>query len=870
MKTKENNFDEMYEGASTIVDEDLQIPSENKEYPNPYKLDEKILKNGHEYDSSGVYFHFNETYQAFGVVDNEDYFLETKARDNIYLWISRNFDTRKKIELNCRWAIKQSDNTFKFKGSFSLDYTLDIGDEKILKDLNRKVSFSGNQVNNPSSKGSYVHFVDDILSLVMDSDCLDILKEINFELPEVIEDEASEDANNTIQSFDEYPENIQYEAMKLLNDGNLFEEIQKSVSLTHQGHTTSRDALILMGASLFVCGKLNNITSVHGLIGGESGEGKSDLAIAVSLNFPQKYVRNLRNVSPKYPFYAKDDMNDDYNILIFDDATLNDDIIELLKCFSDNTTKEKVLRTLKKQEPLVLSFGDAKFVVILTYAKSVPDGELSNRLFNLGVIVDKDEEKYLVKSKIRDNNVIGGNDNLIIERNRLIIQASIHYLIEQKMNVFNPFITIFNPEDYINRDVNHIENMIKTKTFFEYEQRDKILLNDDLTITIGAFDDYKFVIDIWSEDVDAQRYKLSERQKQILKLLPEMTRDEAYSHIEDLNENLQTIQSRKAKDKLLDDESTKKNIAKKLKCNVSTLSNDLDRNNQGTSKSLYELGLIDKIQIDEDVKNSPNIYYKIKIEEESSESDKSIMYDMYSQFTQLISYSITKQKIIIDLLYYVNIIINKKGYIYLKKYCDDYDKDINVKSYDSVVDFIQGFFDGFKYDKYSIDIENSSLEELGQMSEYKQEITKAFDEKNRIYMSSQNSDFLHSSEKTKENASISNPDENTICKMELHNEHNNDLAIEGISKEIDVDFTLAHEIFYVLSSGEKNLNEIINAISEGKNPDDVVMDTLPLKVEMSLKRLVENDYLNVIEPINQATKYQITQKLKSIFEGDDV
>lgn len=863
--TKDNyNFDTMLESASSLVDEDAQDNSTIDEVSSIYKLDDELLKEGWDYDSTGIYIHFKPTFQSNGVEENDNFTTE----DNIYLWINREFDTRKKILLKFKWAIKTSDGYDKKRG-FSFDESLDIGDEKILKSLNQKVSFSGGKSGNPSSDGSYVEFVDYFISKIIDSPNLEVFKEEYYELPEEVEDETSGDTNSIIQSFDEYPEDIQKEALKLLNDGRLFKEAQKSVSLTHQGHKTSRDALILMESSLFIGGQSNNITSVHGLIGGESGEGKSDLSIAVSLNFPTKYVRNLRNVSPKYPFYAKDDMNDDYNILIFDDATLNDDIIELIKCFSDNTTKEKVLKTVKKQEGLVLSFGDAKFVVILTYAKSIPDNELGNRLFNLGVIVDKDEEKFLVKSKIRDNNVIGGNENLIIKRNRLIIQASIHYLIEQKINVFNPFLSIFNPEDYINRDVNHVSNMIKAKTFFEYKQRNQIRLNDDLTITIGDFDDYKFVKDMWSEDVDAQKYKLSERQKQILKVLPEMTRDEAYSHIEDLNEKLQTIQSRKAKDKLLDDESTKKNIAKKLKCNQNTLVNDLDRNNQGTSKSLYELGLIDKIQIDEDVRNSPNIYYKIKIEGESSESDESIVYDMYSQFTQLISYSITKQKILIDLLYYVNIIINEKGYIYLTNYCDEYNMDINVESYDSLVDFIQGFFDDFKYDEYSIAIENSSLEELGQMSNYKQEIDKAFGEKTNEYMYSQNDEFLHSSEKTKENAPIVNPDENTMCKKESHSEHNNDLAIEGIFEEIGVDFTIAHKIFDALSSGEKNLNDIVNAIVDGENPDDVIENNLPLKVEMSLKRLVENDYLVTIEPINQATRYKMTSEFSKLFEGDD-
>ena len=214
--------------------------------------------------------------------------------------------------------------------------------------------------------------------------------------------------------------------------------------------------------------------------------------------------------------------------------------------------------------------------------------------------------------------------------------------------------------------------------------------------------------------------------------------------------------------------------------------------------------------------------------------------------------------------------INERGYIYLKNYCDNHHGDIDVESYDSIVDFMEGFFNGLDHDECTINVEDSSFYDIEQMSNFKGEIDNEFDEKIEIYISSSDEEFLTKEGKMEENAPINDCGKNFLCISEMQSEHKNDLAIEGISKEIDVDFTLAHEIFNVLSSGEKNLNEIINAISEGKNPDDVVMDTLPLKVEMSLKRLVENDYLNVIEPINQATKYQITQKLKSIFEGDDV
>ena len=859
MTTEDYNFEEMGNLAMNVVDDAPQEDSKIDEVSSIYKLDDELLKEGDSYDFSGAYFQYKYKHES-----NPD------AR-NIFIKIERNFNTKKKVEIIYTWVSKEDDDSFKKLALFRRD-TLPI--EEDIEDsgkssINKKIAHYGRNIANvDSTEGIFKETFQSIVRKIANSSGLEVFKELDYEIPEYPEDdEPFEDTSDVINSFSEYPEDIQQEAMKILNDGLLFEEIQNSVSLTHQGDYTSRDALILMEASLFVDGKGNTLNSVHGLIGGDSGGGKSDLAIVVGLNFPQKYVKNLRNSSPKYPYYDNENFNEDYNIIVFDDPRLTEEVIELIKLFADNTTIEKVLKTVKNQEPLILSFGDAKFVVILTYAKTLPDDELANRLFNLGVIVD--EEKPDVSDKVRDNNQTNGNFNPIIERYRLIIQASIHYLIEQEINVFNPFLSIFNTQDYISRDVNHVHHMIKTKTFYEYPQRRQIQFNEDLAITIGAFEDFKFVSDIWSEDVDAQRYKLSERQKQILKLLPEMTSEEAYKHIEDLNDNLTTTQSRKAKAKLLDDEYTKKNIAKKLKCNQNTLVNDLDRNNRGTSKSLYELGLIDKIQIQEGVSNSPNIYYKIKSEVESSNPDETTMYDMYSQFTQSISYSFTKQKIIIDLLYYVKIVINEGGHTYLKNYCDNYDKDIDVESYDSIVDFIEGFFDGFKYDEYRIPIDNAPLDVITQMAKYKHEIDNLFNEKNNGDIVSQNSEVLHSNEKTKENPPIVNSSKDTICKKELHNIHNTQSDIQSILEEINVEYGIAHEIYGVLSSGNKNLEEIRSNICECVNPDDFNVENLPLKVEVSLKRLVEHDFLVTIEPINQAKRYELTSEFSKLFEGDD-
>lgn len=868
--TTENNFDEMYEGASSIVDEDLQIPSEKKEKLNPYKLDDELLKEDWDYDSSGIYIHFNETYQARGVTENRDFFLEEKARDDIYLWISRNFETRKKIDLNFKWAIKTSDGYNKKRG-FGFDKSLDIGDEKILKDLNKKVSFSGGKNGNPSSEGSYVTFVDEFIGKIIDSNGLRIFKELDYELPEEVEDDESfEDKNNVISSFSDYPEDIQHEAMTILNDGDLFKEIQGSISLTHQGHYSTRDALILTESSLFVG------DGVHSRLGGDSGEGKSDLAFVVGYNFPKKYVKILRNISPKNIYYDCQSYNDDFNILIFDDLPLTDDMVNILKELADNTKKVKELKTVinGKSETFTLK---GKFVVILTYAKEVDDDELANRLLNLGVtIIDNaSDEKARVKSKIRDNNAIGGNNNLIFERNRLIIQASIHYLIEQDMKVFNPFLSIYNPEEYNNRDVNHLGNMVKAKTFFEYPQRKQIKINDDLAITIGAYEDFHFAHELWIKDSDAQKYKLSEKQKKVLKVMEDngfvMTDEEALSHVEKLSDEYYSgkIQSRRARAKILENECTKKHLAHLTGIKENTLSNILDRNTKGTSKNLVEHRLIGRNKLNEDDKFSQVIYYKREKGGKSSNEDNGLMFTLYFQNTKEKNPSFVTKKIIIDLLYFVNIVVNERGYIYLKNYCDNYDKDIDVENYDSLFDFIEGFFDGFKYDEYSISIDKASHYDLTQMNNYKENIYTEFEEKKLEYTSSPDDKNLTKEEKKKENAPIKNSDDNSLCKSEIQSNDKNDFASEGSFEEIGVESTFAHKIFDVLSSGEKNLNEVTNAISEGENPDDVIENNLPLKVEMSLKRLVENEYLHIIEPINQAKKYQIAPKLASIFEGDD-
>ena len=857
MTTENTNFDAMMTNALSNVDETLEEVKENQERANPYKLNQALLDEGFIFDNEGVYVPFKAYYQSIGVEDSSRF----TTRDDIYLFITRNPD--KKLELNCKWAKKTSEGFHKSRG-FNLDFTLDIGDEKELKALNKKVSFSGGKNNNPASEDTYVSFVDYFTTQIIDNPCLEVLKENSFEFPEDVEDEDIDNVeiDERPQTFSDYPEDIQHQAMKILSEGALFQEIQESSSLTHEGDYTTRNALILIESTLFVS------DGAHSLLGGASGGGKSDLAFAVANNFPAKHVHILRNISPKNIYYDFESYDDEFNILILDDIPFNEDLVNLCKELTDNTKKVKELKTVINGKSQTFRLK-GKYVVIITYAKTIPDEELANRLFNLGVtIIDKNEtENTNKKGKIRDNNIIGGNENLIIERKRFIIQACIHYLIEQSMRVYNPYLSIFNPTNYNNRDVNHFINMTKARTFFEYTERRQIKVNDEVSLTIGSYEDLNFVNEIWAKDEEAQLHKLSERQKQILKLLPEMTSEDAYTYIEDLNKELSNTQSRGAQKKIKDNEPFASSLARKLKCSVSTLKHDLDRFEQGTHKSLVEIGLVDKIKLDEDFRNSPNFYYKVKNEGASFDDKTNVDNVGKISFAHSINSSIVKQKIIIDLLLYANIILNERGIHTLKNFCENYKQEIDVEDYNDIIALLESFFETLNYDEDTITLTSASSDDINQMMKFKSEVLIELQKKDTHSHAPENSKKL-STKNQEENSSIDKQRKKSHANQEMHIIVNNYKGFQDYMKEKSIDVEIASQTFELLNkSGASTLQEIRNYICENIDPEDFNNETTPLKIDRHVNMMYIDDLLDV-EHINNKEVYVLQDSFIKLARGE--
>ena len=833
MTNENTNFDEMTAGALAHINETLDKKPQEQEPSNPYTLTQGLLQEGFMFDSDGVYVPFKETFQLEGVDDDGARF---KTRDDIYLFISRNPD--KKLELNFKWATKTADGFNKARG-FNIDFLLDIGDEKDSKTLNRKVAFAGGKNGNPSSDGTYVAFVNYLTDKISEADCLDVFKEPAFTFPPILDEETSEDVelDDKPQCFADYPEKVQHEALNILNNGSLFDEMTKSVSLTHEGHKTTRNALILMESTVFVD------DGAHGLLGGETGGGKTDLALVCALNFPAKNVHIISNISPKNIYYDFESYDDEFNILIFDDMAFNDDLISLCKLLTDNNIKDKVHKTVVNGKPEEYKLK-GKYEVILTYAKTLPDEELANRLFNIGVnIVDDGESKARVKDKILDNNITKGNDNPLVQSIRAPIQAGVQYLLEHMTLVFNPYLVMYNPFNFNNRDINHLASMTNARTFFDLNKRSQIRVNDDTVLTIGSLDDLKFVHDIWVRDETAQKYKLSELQKRCLELLPEFTVEEAFEHVEELNKKLDNADSKGAKKKMLDDEPLLKSLAKKLEVNPSTLKHALDRFNEGNQKSLCEIGLVDKIQLDENNSRSPNYYYKVKLDGESPKSSESLVQDMQIEFAHSFNSSIVKQLIIIKLLIYAKILINERGVYALEKYCQDEDVELNSTSYDLMIDFLQGFFDRLNYDEHVISFEDASRDDMLSMFEFKDKLLDDL-QKSETPLAPADDKEICTSKESNENAQDTQQSNVECANNTLHKNFTFKSQIKEFLEEKHIDMCIAQQTFNCLwTNGAQTQQDITNYICETVDPDDFNNETTPLKIETHVNRMYMHDLL---------------------------
>lgn len=829
---------------------ELEETCETEETESIYYIDEELIKENWEFNDNGVYIYFPKDLNGDAEVDTDtDEAEPLNKKQNIFLKIHRNFDTRKKIELVFQWVEKINKNEYENKRKFTFDHTLDIGDEKVLKSLNQDIAFSGRQSNISSSEDMYTSFVNYFLDKINDSKSLKVLKDENHVFPVIEEEEEKEEEPVLVQNqtFRDYDDIIQKEALILLKKDELFDKIKNSIALTHEGNKNIKDRLPLIFASIFVG------DPVQTEMNADTGTGKTDSAIETAKNFPEQYIKIKTNISPKNMYYDRDSYGC-YNIVIFDDVELTEEIVNVMKELSDNKKPIKKLETVIEGKAKQYELP-GKYLIILTYAKGNPDEELLNRLYKLNIIVEEGDSSNKIKDKILDNAIIDADNNEIISRNRLIIGAAIQYLVDKKIKIFNPFTLLFNPHEYRNRDIKVFISFVKSKTFFHSLKRKIVEINGE-KYCIGSFEDFGFVVDIWKEDNQTQKYKLNNKQLKILDILPEKTRVEAYADNElELYEYQGAEKSRK--DEILSRQYTRKRIAKETGINENTVRNYLDKS-KGTAKTLLDYGLIDRFVFDNDNDRSPYIYYKIKKDGEGLDSSKSNCHDCQIEYDSQINKQYFKIKVIYNLFRLSNIVLNKEGYIYLLNYCDNYETEIAVNDYDTYYNFINNTITNFDFNKYSINLSKAKYSDIEYMASLETNINNLKKIEEDIHRPSQG--ILTDLPKSKENKEQDNSISNVTVKSEMPVNINDQNLKKDHVNENKYDIGIFNKIGSIVLSGDLTLSEIQNKIK--KDFKDIKF--LDDKVERYLNKMKEEGYVSLIFE-NNVPKYHRESKLLSYF-----
>ena len=706
----------------------------NSNEDDVYKLDDKLLSGDnllnakYDYDKSGIYAPYTPEYQRIGCIEFQGAWYEDddhksggsrfQTEDNIYLKIHRAEDTKAAILIKCTCVRKDDDNKYTAFNHFNIEcewgeildkYATFKADGSVKSNkLNQKASATGRDAGIPASKGSYVAFMEDMRRDILLSSGLDVLKDKNYEWPEILE-EDDKDVDDTPTCFNDYPEDIQEGAMHLIKNNLLLNNIIDSVSSIQYGNDKVKKSLILTITTPYASEPL------HTLLDGKRGGGKTALIMEIVKNYPDSHIFHYQSFSAKNIFYDKDKFNSDgVNILILDDPNLNnDERVETLKILSDNEKPVKSLKTVINQKAVEFELT-GKFLIIITYAKEIPDEELANRLHNTSLII-AEKEKIPIKNKIKTNAVNDIKNNAAVMRMREYNKAAIHYLSERNIKIYNPFNLFINVDNFNNRDIADLISIILTNGFFNYNNLKSITVND-VELVIGSYDELKDNLKLWNKD-EYQSEKLSSRQKEMMNLLPESSEEDMDQKVSEVMNEIAEYDTVNVKMRKIESEFyTINRIAKEMKLSKSTVNNALNRNHEKGSnvRSLVEMDLVHKIQIDSEyVQSHPNIFYKPISETDgtSPDDDESIDVAMQNGFTKLINTLEGKQSILINLLIYVNITLNKTGYMYLKKYCGSYDKKIAVDDYDSYYDFIADFMNGLT-DDHCINTEIASIDEL--------------------------------------------------------------------------------------------------------------------------------------------------------------
>jgi len=463
------------------------------------------------------------------------------------------------------------------------------------------------------------------------------------------EPEEEEEEEYPYKTFEDYPENVQKEALKIIEKGNIINEMLRACNITHMGDVKTLKLLYLSYQSLFIK------EPVHQVLGGRTGEGKTDTVETSVATIPDRYVFRFRNQSPKYIHYSCENFNSDYNILLNDDfkaGKAGSEMYELNKSITDPNDREKKHQTVVDSKAVTFALL-GEYLGIYNLAKPIEDEEFLNRLFINDV--SEDDSKLDLKEKIKENENLGTKDSGLLESMRFILKAVWQYHIDKEIKVFNPYIIFLDVSDKNNRNVSSLTKFIKANSFFKYSEREKI--NDNV---IGSLEDLKEVLELWEDKSLVQNYKLDPKQVEILKML-EYYEEEDIARIKETHKNRNLLNEDSTDISELNNVNTITQISNKLRITPSSLGRLLNGSESGTQPGLINMGLVKKFYLnDTNIREGAIIYINPEHENNVEGLKNGLDLNHLNQILDKYKFNTLKRKkrLVYNFLLYNQIIIN--------------------------------------------------------------------------------------------------------------------------------------------------------------------------------------------------------------------
>ena len=304
--------------------------------------------------------------------------------------------------------------------------------------------------------------------------------------------------------FDDYPQDIQKEAKKILNERNPLDHFVNVIGKVHIEDAVAVELVLLSVASLFV----ENSKPVHQQIKGSLGSGKTSLLQKTLKIVPERYIKRLNNVSPEYLYSIKDSLNPDYNIFLLDDITLTPATTTMLKTLTDNGLENKVFIQSKGAE-LELPGKNLFFCIFM-------EENINNKKLEQQLLPNHASETLeYVLEQIGVNEIAGSMETSVsIQQMYLIANALFELMILEPFKVFNLMLFDSNRNSLMYQkplDIQRFTSLVEARSLYyktKYENVDNIRL--------GTENDVDSVNRILQERVTMRDYNLTNQQKKLL------------------------------------------------------------------------------------------------------------------------------------------------------------------------------------------------------------------------------------------------------------------------------------------------------------------------------------------------------------------